>query len=55
MLLCEKEKRHVDMKEILIKNIFTGQMFMAGAFLNVVSGIVLQLVFIPVLMVVLIR
>lgn len=34
-----------------IGNAFTWQMFMAGAFLNAVPGIVLQLVFIPVLMV----
>ncbi len=30
---------------------FTWQMFMAGAFLNAVPGIILQLVFIPALMV----
>ncbi|WP_352416120.1 ECF transporter S component [Oscillibacter ruminantium] len=34
---------------------FTWQMFMAGAFLNAIPGIVLQLVFIPVLMVALDR
>lgn len=32
-------------------NAFTWQMFMAGAFLNAVPGIILQLVFIPALMV----
>ncbi|MFG6346065.1 MAG: ECF transporter S component [Lachnospiraceae bacterium] len=32
-------------------NAFTWQMFMAGAFLNAVPGIILQLVFIPTLMV----
>ena len=31
-------------------NAFTWQMFMAGAFLNAVPGIILQLVFIPALM-----
>jgi ABC-type sulfate transport system permease subunit len=34
---------------------FTWQMFMTGAFLNAIPGIVLQLVFIPVLMVALDR
>ena len=32
-------------------NAFTWQMFMAGAFLNAVPGIIFQLVFIPALMV----
>ena len=32
-------------------NAFTWQMFMAGAFLNAIPGIILQLVFIPALMV----
>lgn len=35
----------------MMRNAFTWQMFMAGAFLNAVPGIILQLVFIPVLMV----
>lgn len=35
----------------MMGNAFTWQMFMAGAFLNAVPGIVLQLVFIPALMV----
>lgn len=34
-------------------NAFTWQMFMAGAFLNAIPGIILQLIFIPALMVVL--
>ena len=36
-------------------NAFTWQMFMAGAFLNAIPGIILQLVFIPALMVALNR
>ena len=35
----------------MMGNAFTWQMFMAGAFLNAVPGIILQLVFIPALMV----
>lgn len=35
----------------MTENAFTWQMFMAGAFLNAVPGIILQLVFIPALMV----
>lgn len=39
----------------MMKNAFSWQMFMAGAFLNAIPGIVLQLVFIPALMVALNR
>lgn len=35
----------------MMGNAFTWQMFMAGAFLNAIPGIILQLVFIPALMV----